>query len=1096
LRAAILRSFSETPASDPQLIEFLRSRVAELELRINNDVPAAPLRLRLEKDLALARTQLAEAQTGRTLEEESRILGDLPITYELLDEDTASEHAPEKWIAATQQEREENHRRIKERLGTFIAREMATGTRRAISLEPLGLLEVAYPGLDGLQPPSELLGVLPRAAVRDALTTAWTDLLAALVDSLRDDGVVTLGDDNEDALLQAGRAPVGLWAAEDQEFKRLVRFVGVTEKQKRRRFMAIVLQRAGVPPAETDALAAEVLRLAFRQLATAAGDALPWLERDDRQAFAGPVAGIRVVFPRLALRTPGQVYRCRRTGHLWPRQVLGCAPETGCVELEAASQEALDRDPRVGRLRREYRAAKVFEIGLWAEEHSAQLSPRENRRLQDLFKAGARNVLSSTTTMELGIDIGGLNAVLMGNVPPSKANYLQRAGRAGRRADGSSIVLAFSRPRPFDRAVFDGFDRYLGGALRSPRVFLDRARVVRRHGHALLLGEFFRAVYPPTTHVGAMSAFGNMGDFCGLPLPGRWKRQDSKPTLPLPRDLPQPTPQPPWWSSAAHGSGLDGQFEAFLNWLRQNGASIQGVFESLFAGTTVVGGAMVWGKLIDDVREAFLSAVGSWTSEYGRLLAAWNGTSPSQQNAESQANAIWYQLRALYETTVIEALADQQFLPRYGFPIGVHRLRIIEHDKETGRLREEDQFRLERRGLLALREYVPGSQLLVGGKLVTSRGLLKHWTGAEIDNYLGLRGVFGRCASGHFYYRLSSELGACPLCSGEPEAMPQDLLFPSHGFTSAAWDPPKISTDTERVGRTERATVTFARGNTDTSDIVTRADFGGITGAQARYREDGEILVFNQGDADLGFAICLKCGYSESETNRGEGKLRLPPGFERHARIHGASLKDTCWSRGETPVLRNQALAARETTDVLMLDLTARLGPFGRSETVAWTLAYAFVGAGAGLLDLDTREIGALVVPAGVAGASLAPALYDNVPGGAGHVRELMETGRGLLERALDVMYVDEKHDSQCTTACLDCLLTFDAQDVMTRGLLHRRDTVGILRALLNGAPLPTVPGPSGSSSGVRAAPKVRASAEERIRNARERQAKAANKKT
>jgi hypothetical protein len=63
----------------------------------------------------------------------------------------------------------------------------------------------------------------------------------------------------------------------------------------------------------------------------------------------------------------------------------------------------LDEDPRLARQRREYRSSPVFQIGLWAEEHSAQLALRENRRLQDLFKAGIRNVLSATTTLELGI---------------------------------------------------------------------------------------------------------------------------------------------------------------------------------------------------------------------------------------------------------------------------------------------------------------------------------------------------------------------------------------------------------------------------------------------------------------------------------------------------------------------------------------------------------------------------------------------------------------------------------------------------------------------------------------------------------------------
>jgi Helicase conserved C-terminal domain len=90
-------------------------------------------------------------------------------------------------------------------------------------------------------------------------------------------------------------------------------------------------------------------------------------------------------------------------------------------------------------------------MGLWGEEHSAQLSPEENKRRQFLFKEGGRNLLSSTTTMELGIDIGGLNGVMLGNVPPGRANHMQRAGRAGRRSDGSSVVVTFARNRAFDR---------------------------------------------------------------------------------------------------------------------------------------------------------------------------------------------------------------------------------------------------------------------------------------------------------------------------------------------------------------------------------------------------------------------------------------------------------------------------------------------------------------------------------------------------------------------------------------------------------------------------------------------------------------------
>ena len=258
-----------------------------------------------------------------------------------------------------------------------------------------------------------------------------------------------------------------------------------------------VLKRAGFPDSDSKALeqkARALLEACFEQLETTAkDDTIPWLEADRRQRNAGgTVSAVRLVFEHLRLRRPSTLYRCRKTGLVWARSVLGCAPADGADgTLEPITHDELDRDARMDRRRREYQSSEIFGLGLGSEEHSAQLDPKENRRLQDLFKSGVRNILSATTTLELGIDIGGLNGVLMGNVPPGKANYLQRAGRAGRRTDGSSVVVGFARPRPFDREVFNRIGDYLGSPLRKPVVFLDRERVVRRHLHALLLNDFF-----------------------------------------------------------------------------------------------------------------------------------------------------------------------------------------------------------------------------------------------------------------------------------------------------------------------------------------------------------------------------------------------------------------------------------------------------------------------------------------------------------------------------------------------------------------------------------------------------------------------------
>jgi DEAD/DEAH box helicase domain-containing protein len=1070
VRAAIIQCLQAYPVIDEAVLRDLQAEIEELlcSLQAEPTSLTQAQRQRKQQRLKQVRQELTSARVGGAMQEWIDALGNVEVVQELIDMETAASHEAPLWLENAQNSWHANVGRVRIRLKALLANEFARPTRRQVSLETLGLAEVTYPGLDGLTAPDALLGRFPTELARERVRTSWGAFLAALCDTLRTDGVITLGSEAEDQAYQFSTL-IGRWASEDAELGNLlVRFVGVQARQRRRTFAADVLLTCGIGKAEVDGYAEEMLRAAFHQLQQSAGSALPWLETGQQQSSSrGAVWAIRLKFAELGLRRPETLYRSPTTLHIWPRSVLGCAPDPGCIDLEPVEEETLDQDPRVKRQRREYSSTEVFTTGLWAEEHSAQLSPKENRRLQDLFKAGIRNILSSTTTMELGIDIGGLSAVLMSNVPPGKANYLQRAGRAGRRADGSSVVITFCHPRPFDREVFGHFDRYLDRPLRSPRVFLDRKRIVVRHAHAFLLGTFFRLIYPPALHVGAMRAFGNMGEFCGVQLPPYWERTSNKPALQrfqpdwqIPRHL-------PWWNPSYHEPGLEGHFLSYLYWIRDWGErEVRPALERLFQQTGAAADLDEWSAFLNSVVDDFAAGVRSWREEYDAMLQSWLFVdTESVPHASAQANALRYQMRALYETTVIEALADRQFLPRYGFPIGNQRLRVIVPDeRRPGKVREEDQYRLERGGLVAIGEYVPGSQLLVGGRLITSHGLLKHWTGANIDNYLGLRGQYTFCVNGHFYYRIAARsLGCCPICGEEPQSAPKDFLLPMHGFSSAAWDPPKISTDVERVGRTERATITFAQ--REGADIAERNDFANIGGLRALYREDGELLVYNAGEYGKGFAICLKCGYAESEKHIGEGQMRLPTSFKRHAPLHSPKAHLLCWSSGETgQALRNQALAAKQTTDTLMLDFSACLGQEATNLTLLWTVTQALQISGAKLLELDGRELGAMVTPAGIEGQGWGVVLYDDVPGGAGHVRELMALGREWLKGAYRTMYVNEQHDATCETACLDCLLTFDAQEPMRLGLLNRRQAMLILGSLLGESDvmLPTNPAREG----------------------------------
>lgn len=124
-------------------------------------------------------------------------------------------------------------------------------------------------------------------------------------------------------------------------------------------------------------------------------------------------------------------------------------------------------------------------------EHTAQVDKMISRQVQEDFKDHRLNILACSTTMEMGVDLGDLELVMMTSVPPMPSNYKQRAGRSGRRGQvRSACVTLCGSDAVGIRTLLNPMENVIMRNVNSPTVDLNSAQVIQRHINSFLIREF------------------------------------------------------------------------------------------------------------------------------------------------------------------------------------------------------------------------------------------------------------------------------------------------------------------------------------------------------------------------------------------------------------------------------------------------------------------------------------------------------------------------------------------------------------------------------------------------------------------------------
>jgi hypothetical protein len=885
----------------------------------------------------------------------------------------------------------------------FLVREFGRRPKRQNNLETMGLVAVGYPALE------TILGVPSEVERASGFTVEdWHDFLKLCMDFfVRSGGALRIPDTwrrwlgvpyPQSWIVERDKPDAGLFQRRWPRARRS----GLQNSLVK---LLVHALRVDIQTAEGEDRVDMVLRYAWEQLTstglfemTAEGLVTPL----SRLAFIPQTCAWICPFTRRFLDTT-----LKGLSPYSPREIEGIPARCTKVDLPlydepfGGAYDDLDRMRR-GRewLARQEAIDALRQEGVWSDlndrvielvpfftaaEHSAQQDSSTLSTYERAFKAGDLNLLSCSTTMEMGIDIGGMAMVTMNNVPPHPANYLQRAGRAGRRREPRSVALTLCKANPHDQSVFVNSRWAFDTPLPPPQVSLDSKLIVQRHINAFLLTHFLAQRLVDASEDKTKLT-------CG------WFFNDSS----------QPAINFIAWCSAFNPA-MSADVVESLERLTKH---------SVFEGYQPA-------RLARQAAQTMEQGMQAWLSEWMALETQEEAIRRSGGEDDLAFKAVTINKSRLAGEYLLRELATNGFLPGYGFPSHIASFDNLTVDqlKRTKKAAGREDNRYRRRELAsrdqvtALREYAPGSEVVMDGLVYRSAGITLNWhTPASLQEVHEIQNIClaWRChhcgASGSSHSLDISQY--CQDCGTaiRPENI-REFLEPA-GFAVDLYKSPNNDVTRQHFVPVEAPWIS-ARGDWHYLPNPSLGRF--------RATSRGHIFHQSRGIYGTGYALCLACGRAEPMSENGA----LPSAFQKpHHKLRGGRSDDPVCSgsHDQWKIKTRLTLGCETITDVLEIQLKTEDGVWLRDKVAAMTLATALRDAVAQRLGVQANEFGCDIKESspepGVRCQSIL--VYDH------HAAGYTSSADRFID---DIFSIARSHllcKASCDSACPQCVLDFD----------------------------------------------------------------------